>query len=241
LTEADLQLLKCKLHQSQNVVVLTGAGVSAESGVPTFRGQDGLWRQYRAVDLATPQAFQRDPRLVWEFYQWRRQLLQPMQPNPAHLALAELERRLTRFTLITQNIDGLHTVAGSRNLIELHGNIWQLRCTGCGQIQEDRRLDLPSLPVCHHCEAPLRPHVVWFGEMLDPEDLAKTYAALQTCQVMLIIGTSGLVQPAASMGAWAKQHRAFVAEMNLEATPQSSQYDLALQGKAGELVPQLLA
>jgi NAD-dependent deacetylase len=237
---AGLQLLKGKLHQSQDVTVLTGAGISAESGVPTFRGQDGLWRQYRAVDLATPQAFQLDPGLVWEFYQWRRQLLQPLRPNPAHLALAELERHLPRFTLITQNIDGLHEVAGSRNLIELHGNIWHLRCTGCSRVEEDRRLDLPPLPLCRHCGALLRPDVVWFGEMLAPEVLEKAYAALQTCQVLMIIGTSGLVQPAASMGAWARQHRAFVAEINIEATPQTNLYDLSLQGQAGGLLPQLV-
>jgi NAD-dependent protein deacetylase/lipoamidase len=235
-----LQLLKTKIGRSQDLAVLTGAGVSAESGVPTFRGQDGLWRQYRAVDLATPQAFQRDPRLVWEFYQWRRQLLQPIEPNPAHEALAVLEQRLPRFTLITQNIDGLHALAGSRNIIELHGNIWFERCTGCGQRQENRQLDLPPLPLCRQCGALLRPDVVWFGEMLDPEVLARAYQALQECQVLLVVGTSGLVQPAAAMGALAKQHGAFVAELNLEATPQSGMYDLSVQGKAGDLLPQLL-
>jgi NAD-dependent deacetylase len=239
-TVTGLQLLKTQLDQCQDLAVLTGAGISAESGVPTFRGQDGLWRQYRAVDLATPQAFQRDPGLVWEFYQWRRGLLQPLRPNPAHEVLAALERRIPRFTLITQNIDGLHALAGSRNFIELHGDIWYVRCTGCSRVEENRRLDLPPLPVCQQCGALLRPHVVWFGESLNPEVLEKTYTALQTCQVLLIIGTSGLVQPAASMGAWAKQHRAFVAELNLETTPQSGIYDLALQGRAGELLPQLL-
>ncbi|MBM4287038.1 MAG: NAD-dependent deacylase, partial [Deltaproteobacteria bacterium] len=216
MTAANLQFLKDKIYQSQQVAVLTGAGISAESGVPTFRGQEGLWRQHRAVDLATPEAFQRYPRLVWEFYQWRRELLQPLKPNPAHLALAELERRLPQLTLITQNIDGLHKVAGSCQIIELHGNIWHLRCTGCGRVREDRRLDLPPLPTCEECGELLRPHVVWFGEMLAPEVLEQAYAALQTCQVLLIIGTSGLVQPAASMGGFAKQHRAFVVEINLE-------------------------
>ena len=235
-----LQLLKTKIDHCQDLAVLTGAGISAESGVPTFRGQEGLWRQYQAVDLATPQAFQRDPRLVWEFYQWRRQLLQPLRPNPAHEALAVLERRLPRVTVITQNIDGLHALAGSQNIIELHGNIWYVRCTGCGQRQENRQLDLPPLPVCQQCGSLLRPQVVWFGEMLDPEVLAKAYQALQECQVLLVVGTSGLVQPAAAMGAWAKQHGAFVAELNLEITPQSSIYDLSVQGKAGDLLPQLL-
>jgi len=239
-TAANLQFLKDKIYQSQQVAVLTGAGISAESGVPTFRGQEGLWRQHRAVDLATPEAFQRYPRLVWEFYQWRRELLQPLKPNPAHLALAELERRLPQLTLITQNIDGLHKVAGSCQIIELHGNIWHLRCTGCGRVREDRRLDLPPLPTCEECGELLRPHVVWFGEMLAPEVLEQAYAALQTCQVLLIIGTSGLVQPAASMGGFAKQHRAFVVEINLEPTPCSDLYDLSIRGKAGEVVPRLV-
>ncbi len=241
MTDTNLQILRSRLQQGQDLVVLTGAGISAESGVPTFRGQDGLWRHYRAMDLATPQAFGRDPRLVWEFYQWRRQLLAPLQPNPAHQALAALEARLPRFTLITQNIDGLHALAGSRRIIELHGNIWHLRCTGCGQVREDRRLDLPPLPTCQACGALLRPHVVWFGEMLDPAVLAAAYAAVETCDFMLIIGTSGLVQPAASLGRLAKQRGAFVAEINLEPTPQSDFYDLSLQGKAGDLVPQLLS
>ena len=177
-TVTALQLLKTKIDQCQDLAVLTGAGISAESGVPTFRGPEGLWRQYRAVDLATPQAFQRDPRLVWEFYQWRRQLLQPLRPNPAHEALAVLERRLPRVTIITQNIDGLHALAGSQNIIELHGNIWYVRCTGCSQVQENRQLDLPPLPVCQQCGSLLRPHVVWFGETLDPEVLAQAYQAL---------------------------------------------------------------
>jgi NAD-dependent deacetylase len=237
---AALSQLREKIARSQRVVALTGAGISAESGVPTFRGQDGLWRQYRAVDLATPQAFQRDPRLVWEFYQWRRRLLQPLKPNPAHLALAALEEAVPEFTLITQNIDGLHALAGSRRVLELHGNIWHLRCTGCGVVREDRRLDLPALPTCADCGAWLRPHVVWFGEMLDPEILAAAVAAVENCQVLLVIGTSGLVQPAASLGRRAKQRGAFVAELNLEPTPQSDLYDLALHGRAGVLVPQLL-
>ncbi len=237
---AGLAALRERLHQSQRVAVLTGAGISAESGVPTFRGADGLWRQYRATDLATPQAFHRDPALVWEFYHWRRRLLQPLQPNRAHRALAALEGRIPQFTLITQNIDGLHALAGSRRIIELHGNIWQVRCTGCGQVQEDRRLDLPPLPVCEACGALLRPHVIWFGEPLDHEVLAAALSAVQTCQVMLVIGTSGLVQPAASLGSLAKERGALVAELNLEPTPQSGLYDLSLQGRAGDLVPLLL-
>jgi NAD-dependent deacetylase len=221
-------------------VVLTGAGISAESGVPTFRGQGGLWRQYRATDLATPEAFAEDPRLVWEFYNWRREVLAPLHPNPGHLALAAMENRLEHFTLVTQNIDGLHRTAGNREMIELHGNIWKVRCTGCGAVTEDRRVPLPELPTCGSCGALLRPHVVWFGEMLDPQILDLASRAINSCRLMLVVGTSGVVQPAASMGAAAKRCGAFVAEINLEPTPYTDVYDLSILGKSGEVLPLLV-
>lgn len=235
-----LDTLRERLAAARSITVLTGAGISAESGVPTFRGADGLWRQYRAVDLATPEAFHRDPRLVWEFYNWRRELLAPLRPNPGHLALVELERRSPRFRLITQNIDGLHALAGSRNILELHGNIWHVRCTRCEKLVEDRRVPLPSLPACSACGALLRPHVVWFGEMLDPEVLTAAYGAIEDCELMLIIGTSGTVEPAASMGLAARKHGAFLAEINLEPTPYSRAYDLSVTGKAGSILPTLV-
>lgn len=237
--EEKISIIREKLASSQRAVVLTGAGISAESGVPTFRGKDGLWRQYRAMDLATPEAFDRDPKLVWEFYNWRRELLAPLKPNAAHLALATLEERLPHFTLITQNIDGLHQKAGSRNMLELHGNIWQVRCTGCGTVTEDFRVPLPELPACTACDALLRPHVVWFGENLDPDVLGAAYEAIQTCGIMLVIGTSGTVQPAASMGFHARNRGALVAEINLEPTPYTDVYDVSISGKAGEIVPLL--
>jgi len=237
--EAKIQLLKKKLAEAERVVVLTGAGISAESGVPTFRGQDGLWRQYRATELATPEAFADDPRLVWEFYNWRREVLAPVHPNPGHLALAAMEKRFPQFTLITQNIDGLHQTAGSGKVVELHGNIWWVRCNGCGELAEDRRVPLPELPTCGSCGALLRPHVVWFGEMLDPMILDQAHRALETSQVMMVIGTSGVVQPAASMGATAKRRGAFVAEINLEPTPYTGIYDLSILGKSGEVLPLL--
>lgn len=237
----NIHTLKAKLAEADHVAVLTGAGISAESGVPTFRGEDGLWRQYRAVDLATPAAFAQDPKLVWEFYHWRRELLASLQPNVAHRALAELEQQVPEFTLITQNIDDLHRLAGSRNIIELHGNIWRVQCIGCSKVEEDRRVPLPELPHCTGCGSLLRPAVVWFGEPLDPLILEQTYKALSICRVLLVIGTSGVVQPAASMGSWAKRHGAFVAEINLEPTPYNDVYDLCLQGKAGDIVPQLLS
>lgn len=232
--------LKEKLRKAKAVAVLTGAGISAESGVPTFRGDGGLWKQFRAVDLATPEAFSRDPKLVWEFYNWRRELLAPLKPNPGHFALAEIERLVPKFTLITQNIDGLHRVAGSRNMLELHGNIWWVRCTSCGGLVEDRRTPLPELPACESCGALLRPHVVWFGEMLDPEVLNGAFEAISSCDLMIVVGTSGTVQPAASMGVQAKRGGATVAEVNLEPTPYSDVYHISLSGKSGEILPQLL-
>jgi len=235
----NLAVIRQALSRAHRVVALTGAGISAESGVPTFRGAEGLWRHYRATDLATPEAFARDPRLVWEFYNWRRDLLAPLRPNAAHLALVELEGRVPEFLLITQNIDGLHRAAGSRQVLELHGNIWQVRCTGCGRITEDRTL-LPELPACGACGGLLRPHVVWFGESLDPMVLNRAFKAVESCQALLIIGTSGNVQPAASMGLHARRHGAFVAEINLEATPATGAYDVTLLGKAGELLPRVV-
>jgi NAD-dependent deacetylase len=238
--EEQTRLLKLKLTECDNVVVLTGAGISAESGVPTFRGQGGLWRQYRATDLATPEAFAQDSRLVWEFYNWRREVLAPLHPNPGHLALAAMESRFAHFTLITQNIDGLHQTAGSRKMIELHGNIWWVRCNGCGAVKEDRRVPLPELPICGTCGALLRPNVVWFGEMLDSAILDLAYRSIEACQVMMVIGTSGVVQPAASMGATARRRGAFVAEINLEPTPYTGAYDLSILGKSGEVLPNLV-
>jgi NAD-dependent deacetylase len=235
--EEKIARLRQELSQAQRVVALTGAGISAESGVPTFRGADGLWRQHRAVDLATPEAFARNPDLVWEFYNWRRELLATLTPNAAHRALVELERQVPEFLLVTQNIDDLHHAAGSRQVLELHGNIWRLRCTGCGRVAEDRTLPLPARPACGGCGQLVRPDVVWFGEMLDPVILNQAMQVLDYCQVLLIIGTSANVQPAASMGLHAKRLGAFVAEINLETTPYSGAYDLTILGKAGEILP----
>ncbi len=228
------------LRQSERVVVLTGAGISQESGIPTFRGPDGLWRNFRAEELATPQAFQRDPRLVWEWYDWRRGLIAQARPNPAHQALVALEEYFADFTLITQNVDGLHRLAGSRRLIEIHGSIWEVRCTGCGQVSADRRVPLPILPYCAACGSMLRPNVVWFGEPLDPERLVAVQAVLQRAQVMLVVGTSAVVQPAASFALWARQSGARLTEINPEASPLTSYCDFVLAGKAGEVMPTLL-
>ena len=239
-TAEDIQQARLRLAECRRLTVLTGAGVSAESGVPTFRGKDGLWQGFRATDLATPQAFSRDPKLVWNFYNWRRQLLAPLQPNPAHEALVRLEGKIPHFSLITQNIDDLHRRAGSNNLIELHGNIWMLRCTRCHALNRNEEVPLPELPACEECGGLLRPHVVWFGEQLEPAILENAVVASRSCDTMLVIGTSALVQPAASLALYAKAEGARVIEINLEATPYSHQLDLALQGKAGALLPQVV-
>jgi len=240
LCEADIQTVRERVARARTVTVLTGAGISADSGVPTFRGADGLWRSFRAEDLATPEAFARDPRLVWEWYNWRREILASKRPNPAHHALVELERRTGGFLLITQNVDGLQRAAGSRTLTEIHGNIWMVRCTACGRVAENREVPIPILPHCTACNGLLRPHIVWFGESLDPGDLDRCYKGLARCEVLLIIGTSGVVYPAASFAPIARQAGAFVAEINLDPTPNSEVVDIAVRGRAAEVVPQLL-
>ncbi|MGE3978898.1 MAG: NAD-dependent deacetylase [Nitrospira sp.] len=237
---ADLAALQRRLADARSITVLTGAGISADSGVPTFRGTDGLWKNFRAEDLATPEAFERDPRLVWEWYNWRRELIATKQPNPAHKAIVELESRCPDFWLITQNVDGLHRDAGSRKISEIHGNIWKVRCTGCGVVENNRDVPIAILPSCAHCGSLLRPHIVWFGESLLADDLDCCANALNRCDVLLVIGTSGVVYPAAGFASVAKEARAFVAEINLDPTPQLALVDISLQGRAKDLVPLLL-
>ena len=239
-TGSTLGLVRDKLSAAQSVTVLTGAGISADSGVPTFRGADGLWRNFRAEDLATPEAFARDPRLVWEWYNWRRELIATKRPNPAHETVAAMEQRFKQFWLITQNVDGLHRDAGSRQLSEIHGNIWMVRCTQCRKILENRAVPITILPLCPSCGGLLRPHIVWFGESLAEEDLERSAAALQRSDVCMIVGTSGLVYPAAGFGAIAKQAGAYIVEINLDSTPHSNLADATLQGRARDLVPLLL-
>ncbi len=238
--QTDIATVKARLARARSVTLLTGAGISADSGVPTFRGAEGLWRNFRPEELASPDAFARDPRLVWEWYNWRRELIATKSPNPAHFALADMERRFERCWLVTQNVDGLHRAAGSERLSEIHGNIWRVRCTGCGLVDDNREVPIPILPHCARCGELLRPHIVWFGESLDPVDLDRSYQALRSCEVLLIIGTSGVVYPAASFAPLAKTAGAFVVEINLDPTPQSDLVDLSLQGRAKDVVPALL-
>ena len=230
-----------RVKTATSMVALTGAGVSAESGIPTFRGPEGLWQQYRPEDLATPQAFARDPRLVWEWYDWRRQKIAPASPNPAHEVLAHFEKIVPDFLLITQNIDGLHRLAGSRSLIEMHGSIWHVRCLAEGSVRENRAVPLGALPPRCPCGSLLRPDVVWFGESLSPDDQRRAFAAAESADVFLTIGTSALVQPAASLPIVAKDRGAFVVEINPVPTPISALVDAHLQGAAGVILPQILA
>ena len=229
-----------RIAAARRVLVVTGAGISAESGVPTFRGPQGLWRDFRPEDLATPQAFARDPRLVWEWYAWRRDLIAPLQPNAAHHALARLEQRAPEFLLATQNVDGLHAAAGSRKMVELHGTLWRLRCTACGASSDDRRVPLPELPPRCACGGLLRPGVVWFGEALAAEDVGTAFAAARRCDVALVIGTSSVVYPAAALPEAARQAGAFVVEVNPEATPLTDLADVSLRGAAAATVPTLV-
>jgi NAD-dependent deacetylase len=230
-----------KLRNAQSVAVLTGSGISAESGVPTFRdAQTGLWASYDPMDLATPEAYQRDPRLVWEWYAWRRELVEGASPNPGHEALAELERRVPEFVLITQNVDGLHLQAGSQRVIELHGNIMRSKCSREGVILEPREEDRNIPPTCPRCDAPLRPDVVWFGEMLPREALEEAFEVARNCDLFFSIGTSSLVQPAASLPFEALREGVAVVEVNPDETPLTRHAEYALRGGAGEVLPALV-
>lgn len=229
------------LRTATRVTVLTGAGISAESGIPTFReAQTGLWERFRPEQLASPDAFARDPRTVWEWYRWRRELVDRAEPNAGHRAIAELERRVPGTVLITQNVDGLHQAAGSAGAIELHGSIRRARCTTCRATREWSSDESVFPPHCA-CGAMLRPDIVWFGEMLAEDDLAGAFAAAESCDVFLSVGTSNLVQPAASLPWIAAARGAFVTLVNTTMDGQHRAPNVVhLTGKAGAVLPQLL-
>lgn len=239
----DLAGLREAVRTATSLVALTGAGISAESGVPTFRGAGGLWRNYSPEELATPEAFARNPRLVWEWYDWRRSVIHRAQPNAGHRALAELERRTVArkgsFTLVTQNVDGLHDRAGSRNLLKLHGDIWVARCTTCGLAERNEEVPLKELPPHCRCGAMLRPGVVWFGEGLPTEEWDRALAASARAQIMMVVGTSAAVYPAAGLAELARAAGAKLAIINPEPTPLDALADWVLSGKAGEILPGL--
>jgi NAD-dependent deacetylase len=228
---------------ADRVCVLTGAGVSAESGVPTFRASDGLWEGHRIEDVASPDGFDRDPRLVWEFYNARRANVKTVQPNPGHFALVELEHRWgDRFTLITQNVDGLHRAAGSRNVLELHGSLHRTQCLACEEVKDRGLEPLAPLPLCE-CGGSLRPDIVWFGEGLPTDVWESAMMAAYECDVLLVVGTSAVVHPAASLVPIAKRGKppgAKVIEINLTETEASRFADVGLYGPSGQVLPKLV-
>lgn len=226
-----------RLRDSGPILALTGAGVSAESGLATFRGPGGMWEGRDPMELATPEAFADDPHTVWRFYAWRREQAAAASPNPAHRALAELESGRDDFTLVTQNVDGLHERAGSRGVIRLHGTLWRLRCSVEGTERDDLRDDLGPLPPRCECGALLRPAVVWFGESLPEEALERAMHAARRAGVVLVAGTSSLVYPAAALPEIAQRAGAYVVEINPEETPLSALADERLAGAAGQILP----
>jgi len=241
-TAAQITLLESKLREARTVTIMTGAGVSAASGVPTFRGPGGLWRSFRPEELATPEAFRRDPRLVWEWYDWRRGVIAECDPNTAHRTIASWTQR-AGCTLITQNVDGLHERAGARDVVRFHGSIWDLRCAeGCREappVWEDRTVPLEVLPPrCAWCGGLARPAVVWFGEPMDPAVLTRCQRAT-ACDLFLSIGTSSVVYPAAALVHAAKAAGAFTVEINPEATGASAEVDLAIALPAEEALARL--
>jgi NAD-dependent deacetylase len=227
-----------RVRESNRLVVLTGAGVSAESGVPTFRGKDGLWKNHSPQQLATPQAFEKDPELVWEWYHWRRKVVREVLPNPAHHAIVELEKRVPGFTLITQNVDRLHMRAGSENVLELHGDLLHARCSECAAIVG---LDVQEgLVTCRLCGGQMRPNVVWFGENLDAGLLEEAYIASGRSDFLIVAGTSNVVQPAASLAYTALGNDGYVLEVNLDPTPLTGSASATVLGKAGEVLTELV-
>ncbi|MFQ5876273.1 MAG: NAD-dependent deacetylase [Acidobacteriota bacterium] len=228
------------IARGRGVVALTGAGISAESGVPTFRGRDGFWEKERVEDLATPEGFARDPRKVWAWYEERRRRISTCAPNAGHLALARYAERRPDFTLVTQNIDGLHRAAGSPRVLALHGDIFRVRCVRDGTSRDERRVPLPEIPPHCPCGALLRPDVVWFGELLPRREIEEATQASHRAELFLVIGTSALVYPAASLPTIARLEGAYMVEINVEPTPLSSQADEVLLGPAATILPDLL-
>ncbi len=246
--EAVITDLKRRVADAESIVVFTGAGMSAESGVPTYRGQGGLWKNFRAQDLATLEAFDRDPALVWGWYRDRRNKLLEVEPNDGHRAIAEAASRIP-VILVTQNVDGLHTFAGSEDPLEFHGNIWREHCTACPATSDKShfwREKIPEpendpLPECPDCAALVRPSVVWFGEQLDPQVIEAAFKAAEGCDLMFVIGTSGEVQPAASLPLIARRSGAFVVEINLEPTVLTDRCNTSLFEPAARVLPNILA
>ena len=247
-SRATIERTRRLIHSAERVVVLTGAGVSAESGVPTFRGPGGLWKEHRAEDLATPDAFARDPRLVWEWYGWRRRVVRQCAPNAAHVALARTAAGRDGFRIVTQNVDGLHAAAASTpegRPIELHGSLFRVRCTRCSERREDRSdvdaTSLETLPRCPACASLARPDIVWFGEALEPHVLDEAVDLASQANVCLVVGTSAVVHPAAGLADLTRRAGGTVIEVNIADTPLTDVATVALRGPAAAIVPEILA
>ncbi|XP_066533447.1 NAD-dependent protein deacylase sirtuin-5, mitochondrial [Hoplias malabaricus] len=264
---SNLAQFREEFAKAKHIAIITGAGVSAESGVPTFRGAGGYWRKWQAQDLATPHAFSRDPSLVWEFYHYRREVMRSKEPNAAHLAIAECEARLGKqgrsVVVITQNIDELHHRAGSKHIMEIHGSLFKTRCMSCGEVKanhkspicpalegkgapdpqaKDARIPVEDLPRCDRqgCHGLLRPHVVWFGETLDPDILTSVEEELEKCDLCLIVGTSSIVYPAAMFAPQVAARGVPVAEFNTECTPATMRFMYHFEGPCGTMLPPAL-
>ncbi|MFZ1684610.1 MAG: NAD-dependent deacylase [Candidatus Zixiibacteriota bacterium] len=236
---SELALL---IQRSRHAVVLTGAGISAESGVPTFRGKEGLWGKFRPEELATMEAFIANPKIVWEWYNWRRELLKSVAPNAGHLALVELADYFESMAVITQNVDGLHRMAGSKDVLEIHGNITRNKCAECGRpIELDKDIEPADIPRCGQCGGQIRPDVVWFGEMLPEAVIERAFQLSGEADLFFSIGTSALVHPAASLPLVAYRAGATLVEINPEPTPLTPLAHIAISGKSGEILPDLVA
>ena len=227
-----------RLKEAGSVAVMTGAGVSAESGIPTFRGAGGLWKNHKPEQLATPQAFAKDPELVWEWYHWRRQVVRSAEPNPGHEAIAALEGKVDNFTLVTQNVDGLHRRAGNDNILELHGTVHRARCSACPSSMD--LADEEGVITCDSCGDLMRPAVIWFGESLDMATLESAYVACASADYLIVAGTSSVVQPAASLAYASLERGGYVLEVNMDPTPLTGTATSTILGKTGEVLPELV-
>lgn len=247
------------LKRARYPLFLSGAGISAESGIPTFRGKEGLWREHRAEktggresraatmasmraeDLATPEAFQRDPALVWQWYNWRKRLISEKKPNPAHFAIRDIAHKLPNLLCATQNVDGFHALAGLEGVLEMHGNIFRTRCLGCSDVRENRG-EIDPETLCVACnQAALRPDVVWFGEALPQYILHTIYERLHVCDAIIVVGTSGSVYPAAGFAVEVRRREGHVIEINIDETHRPYANDVYIRAKAGEALPQICA
>ncbi|MCB1158203.1 MAG: NAD-dependent deacylase [Leptospiraceae bacterium] len=228
------------LKSAQRVAVLTGAGISSESGIPTFRGKGGYWKNYKAEELATPEAFNRDPALVWSWYGMRREVCHKAQPNPAHYILARMEEYYPNFLLITQNVDGLHRRAGNAKIVEIHGNIFHAKCKICDW--KDEFLEIPlkkEIPNCPVCASIIRPDIVWFGETYDDQKLIQSQSFLAKADCILVIGTSALISVPVRLAMFSIAQGAYSIELNPDSTSLSDRVDVSIRGKAGEILPEI--